>query len=668
MAVYVNYGAGEVIYDAEDSASFTSDVFETVQERATETYDYLKSLEATADFAASEALTTVELLKNFSASVPPISFVAPDTPEIEGFSMDIPAPAPLTYPERTPNEIENNFEYRLSDARRGTWDLPDDFSLVIPPQPDGVPDVPEPTPVTPYAFPEVPPPVFSVDDFTADVLEAPNLPDISVDVDADVTLEPFSVSASTQGLFDRLSSMQNFEPSPPDLPAYLQIAPEVFSVIGSMSQGTPVVDYLSLTANRSYLLDSRRGSTHNSFSRRNLTIPSGSAQYDGFLKGAIANKMDNSDSVYEAQAVDECVKSAYQLGVAANRMITDIKVSLYNLDFDLAKASADARLEAAKALAESYKAEVLILNSSIAQYNAILAEVEAGAEAFTAKVRAEAATGQINALKADVFNTTEQAKIVEGEAYTTRVSAEKQKIAYYASLIGSYKAFVSRAEADVTNFVGKVSLYSSEVDRLSNDYRRYASQAQAVQFDNSARADALSASGSELEAYASQAQASAASAAAQSTSLQAQAAVRETKFALKSLAANEDELEFEITGAQYKERVADYVNELEARAVDVDLKRGEGVMIARYVEQAQSAVGRSAQLSQTANEELSRAYQTVYEAAGRAGAAVATGKLSRFRASASLRASERLSGDNSYSTRYSGSGENSYSERDRYTA
>jgi hypothetical protein len=57
----------------------------------------------------------------------------------------------------------------------------------------------------------------------------------------------------------------------------------------------------------------------------------------------------------------------------------------------------------------------------------------------------------------------------------------------------------------------------------------------------------------------------------------------------------------------------------------------------------------------------------LYTAAGRAGASVASGKLSAFRASASLSAGEGLSASNTYSVGYSGSGSNSFGESDNYS-
>ena len=89
-----------------------------------------------------------------------------------------------------------------------------------------------------------------------------------------------------------------------------------------------------------------------------------------------------------------------------------------------------------------------------------------------------------------------------------------------------------------------------------------------------------------------------------------------------------------------------------------------GKAISRFTRIALESSGRAAQMAQRANESLVRAYAAAYEAAGKAGAAVASGKLSGFRASASLTASGSLTANRAKAEAYSSSGSTRYSETD----
>ena len=110
--------------------------------------------------------------------------------------------------------------------------------------------------------------------------------------------------------------------------------------------------------------------------------------------------------------------------------------------------------------------------------------------------------------------------------------------------------------------------------------------------------------------------------------------------------------------------MADYVNNLAVEGAFLSSESAKGGALSNYIDRAQRAAGRAASLSQTANEQLARVYASVYEAAGRAGASIATGKLSGYRTQATLSASDRLNGSNDYQVSVSSDGTNSYSETD----
>jgi hypothetical protein len=172
---------------------------------------------------------------------------------------------------------------------------------------------------------------------------------------------------------------------------------------------------------------------------------------------------------------------------------------------------------------------------------------------------------------------------------------------------------------------------------------------------------------SELKSYASQADSLAASAAVRATQLRADAEIRSVGYTDRTLDSDEEALRMRIQGANYDGAITNFINELQKRAPELDGKADYAGIVTRYVAAAQEAVGRAAQLSQTANIQLAKAYADVYSAAGSAGAAVASGKLSGFRASASLSASDSLDANDSYTAAVSDSGGVSYNERINYS-
>jgi hypothetical protein len=667
MSVDVDFGAGHVIYDVEASESYTSDISDEVQNRGTGVYGYLTDLELVADQAGNEALEQIALLTSFSVDLPPVSFVAPAAPA----PAEDPAPAVsglgLALPSVDAGSFSNNFSHSLKDAVSGSWDAPEDINYTAPPLPAYT--TPEPLPGAPSAYdmPVTNAPVSTLPVFEADYLTAPDLFPVEIGTPPEVLIEDFVVTVETAELLKAIEDMKAFNPTPPELPEYFLLIPEVFTVTGSMAAGDTIVNYVQLLENRDNLLNSTAPSVSPAFSRRGLYQPPTASEYDTWLRDVVRTKLGDSDTVFEALSIDDCVKSAFQLGTAAHRMLVDIETALYSLEFDAAKAAADARLQRAKTVGSVYAAEVLLLRQEIAQYNATAAQVTANAKVFEAEAEQAALIGSVNTLEADVFSTTEGVKGVDADVFDSRVGAEKTKLMRYKAIMEGKRAAVAAAEGDVAAYSGTVAQYMAEVLRTSTEYDVYSSRTQGVQFDNSARAATLQAEGTQLKSYAALADSAASSASVKAIDLQAKAAIKETTYIKRAISVEEEATRVKIRGSDYDDLLNDYSVDLATRTASLRYKSRLGSSISRYVETAQTSIGRAAQLSQTANIQLARTYEMLYTAAGRAGASVASGKLSAFRASASLSAGEGLSASNTYSVGYSGSGSNSFGESDNYS-
>ena len=668
MAVYVDYGEGSVLYEVEASESYTQPTADEVTARGTDVYGYLQDLEAAADSAASTALTKIEELANFNASVSTVTF---DIPAIPTSSVDLACSVPdlsLIHPTVAAASLGTNFTYTTEDAVTQTWSAPAPVSFTAPEAPGASSSFPLPSAPSSYTFPNTTAPTLTPSVFAPDDLAVPSLEDITLDVSDVVFIEPLVVDTDTDALIDAINAMKSFDITPPTLPEYAYLIPEIFTVTGSMASGDCIVQYQQLLNSRAGLLAGTAPATYNSFSRRGLLPPDGAATYDTWLNNILSTKLDDSDTVFEAVAVDECVRTAFQVGTAAHRLLVDIETTLYGLDFSLAKAVVNAQLEQAKAITNIYKAELVLLQNTISQYNASAAYIVAQAKVFEANAQQVELIGDINTVTADMFAATESVKGVEADVYKSLVMGEKAKLTQYKAVVDGYKAAVAQATSAVAAYSGATTLYAAEVSRISSEYDTYATTAQSVQFNNAARAAAVQAEQAELRSYAAQADSLAASAAVKAIQLQADAAERSADRINKGLDSDEEAVRLRINGGKYDEQITKFVTEIQTKVPNVEGTSDYASIVTRYVAAVQDSVNRAAQLSQTANIQLAKAYADVYAAAGSAGAAVASGQLSGFRASASLSAGDSLDASNSYTVARSYSGANRYSENINYTS
>jgi hypothetical protein len=665
MSVTVDWGSGSATYSADDILSFTEPVVTEVETRASNVYQYLLDLDALAEESAATALQSINELKEFEASVSDVEFKAPAAPS--GTVTAVPAAAALNLPLPTlsRSDLGTDFNYVMVNApTQQDWTTPETGVYQTPVAP-GATTIPA-LGVAPasYQMPQTVAPVMETTDFVSTELLAPTLDTVTLPDTVLLSIDDLVVSAETDALLTAIENAQYLDVTPPELPEYIDLLPEVFSVVGALASGDPVVKYLDLLDMRTSLIESTDRPAAYAFARKGLYQPPGAAQYDLWLDTMIDSKLTESDTIYKAKAVDDCVTAGFTLCTAAHRMLVDIRIALYDLEFQSAKVAVNAKLDKAKILVEAYKASMLTLRLQIAEYNAHLVFVEAQAKAFEANVASASAIGAINASTAELFAASESMKGISADVFAARVTAEKAKLRQYAGVIEQGKASIAAAEARVAAYSGDVALYAAEVERINTQYDAYSANVQGVTYENAARVASINIGKSQVRAAASKIGAAAAAASVTATKLQAAAAVRETNYIKKAVQAAEEATSFRLTSSSFQGASETYEQNLSVRIGDMRSQAQSGESTSRYVGTVQDAIGRSAQISQQANIQLANVYQSVYEAAGRVGATLASGKLSGFRAGATLDAAESVRASVGYSVRHSSSGGTTYGESD----
>ena len=669
MTVDVDYGAGQVIYSVDASPAFTDPTSAQVQQRGDNVYGYLIDLEATADLAAEAALEKIQVLREFDAAVGSVTFVVPDAPNVTLQNMPLLPSLNLTTPNVERSDLDTGFQYDLTDAKNQSWIKPLNPEYVAPPKPGLTTPGTLPNAPASYEFPTVAPPLLEITSFSPTTVQAPQINLVDFEYTSELIIEPLDeLVIDTSGLEKAIADFEDYDPTPPELPDYMYLIPQIFDVTGRMASGDTIVDYTRLLEARYELLASTHPSTALSISNRGLTPVAGAPQYDTWLSAKTHATLDTSDTVFRSKAANDAVETAFQLATAAHRMLVDIEVALYDLEFRAAKATVQGQLARAQAATAIYNANLLVFENAVANYNAQAATIVGAARAFEVQAREAGILAQANSVQADSFSAVERSKQVAGRVFNAQINAEAAKLTQYRAFLETYEAQVQSARIAVEQYSGDVARYSAEIDRLTSEYDLYSAEARTITSQNAALVAGVNANQAEFRSLATQADASAAETSARAVELQARAAVNETTYIKRALHSDEEGQRMNAASSDYGLGITEYVADLTGRTVEFSGKSALSRSITAYVGAASEAVGRAATLTQTANTTLARAYEQVYQAAGKAGAAVASGKLSGFRASATMAARETLGASRSYGVAYSGTGKNSYSESDNYNS
>lgn len=657
MSVSVDYdgsGSPNVIYSVVGSPAWTADTTTEVLRRGNEVYQYLTDLETSADAVASTAYDTVAELRAFSASVGSVSFTPPEATFSKTGAVST---SVLPYQSLSPASFDPNasYQYNLADpVERDNIPAPALPIFNAPPVPSLSPNNSAPSAPASYEFESAEAPELVLPNNPIETVAAPTLQDISPPVIGAVDLADLELLVDVSGLDAAIARLQT--PAGPVLPIYTKVFAGLESAAASLiDAGVDAPAGAALTGLTVHNLLADRGLDSQSYNTHG--VDDYRDAYASSLDGAATRATEYTSGV----ALKRAMFPAY---AAAVKVSADIATALFDLDFAAAKTAAEAKLNTAVALISSYNAEVLRLQAESYQYVAETSQAVADADAFELEARQVELVGQVNALEADSFAIQERAKKSQASVYAAQVSAEETKLDAYAAIVQSYEAKVLEARTAVLAYAAEAQAFDTAVRRAVSEYELYAAKVRGTQEQNSAKTVEMAAQESEFRALSADASAITSAAAASATRLSVIAAERSAAYQQRAVNNATEALRINAIGSDYNKEVTDYVNTIAVEGVGLAALGAKGTAISEYVDRAQRAAGRAATLSQTANEQLARAYASVYDAAGRAGSAIASGQLSSFRASASLTASEALQAADSYGVSVSSAGANNYSESD----
>lgn len=585
----------------------------------------------------------VDACKEFTANVPPVIYVQPGYTEGVFHTMEAPdIPEAPTLPEITidpPNTSEPDFpEFVPSPVQES----PSTEDLQFPTEPGAIVpgDLPAMPAVVEVEIPTAPSAEYSMQPLPT-VTALPAAPTIGT---APTIVQPKALSDAGIDAPDFTSEIARLEKlagTPVRVKEYQAVVPSVFGAIGGLLTGATSPahqDYIDLSA----ALGREAGSfASNSMTRRGL---------NGDTIGTtmqLANDLARLNAVKSAMAADELFrddarKLRFTLSVAAHSQAMNLAKLLTDLEFSTLVDYAEAQLARVAAVSAAYEGAVAALDGAAAQ-KTFEYTVEEGNEAnYRLYIETIKAAGQQNRLSHKVFAITEGAKKTQVSTARTKVTAEDAKLQAFEAENQAVQAAAEGLDAKLVEYRGRVAAWSGRLAAAGAEWARYSARTDAISATNRAEAARLESQTLENRIIVTQAQAAAADLTADLADFRLGVATRQAELTntqiLNRLASDKARLSAE----EYKRFIA-------GENLDATLKRPmlDGLAAgykgsARFFAAATEASGRAAEMTQSANEQLAKAYAVAQEAAGRAVAAIESGRYSQMRASVSLSASGDL--------------------------
>jgi hypothetical protein len=614
-----------------------------------------------ADNAAAAALEKINALAALSPpALPGINYEAPswDTPAIYG-----PTVPPL---ELTDAPVPSN-NVSWGEPVLNNVDQPAD---TIAEPSTTLPEVPESPPLT-GAPGEVPPapaeydpgtltaPTLVTPDLTLGTVNDPVLEEITITIPGELEIDALSYTIDYTAIDEAIARAESIVVPDTEIPDYVQLIPEVFTVVGSMVSGVDPVNGDLVLGD-----DVQARKVAPMLDRRNLDVPAHVHTFDDWLQGVMQEHSADSATLFSAQHRDDVIKAAFSLAAKAEEILVQIDLGLYDARFKYALERAKAQLVLAKAIVAGYNAEVAKLDALVLNYNSQLIALRAQAQAVLTEAEIANLIGGANKLIARQFTIGEEAKQSDVRVFRAQISGEAAKLTAQKAKVEALEAAVAQAQAGMLTYTGDTAAYEGEVQNVRNIFDSYVAKSRAVTEENEMSRAEERASTAGLKGLAAQAR-SAASAAAAEAVRKARISKSNEAYYLSGGAVN-DVARYEIasTKSDYSQEVTQMSVDAAVDSVEASSIASIGQAISRFTRIALESSGRAASLAQRANESLARAYAAAYEAAGKAGAAVAAGQMSGFRASASMTAAGSIDASRTSAESYSSSGNIRYSESD----
>lgn len=642
---------------------FSYNPVEDIKDRAGSEISYVNQLlgdiTSLADTTGDAAVALIQQLAAYQApTLPQVTYTAPawTDPPIQLMSPD-----EFTYVEAptTENRVVwvqpsfNEVAEPSTSITAPTGTLP---AVPAAPDADSLPAVPAaPGGYTPVFNPT---PTLTLPEQNVEDVDAPTLAEISLQLPDPVTVDPLSLSLDYSWLDTALNQLQNISVPSDEIPAYAQLYDDVFTVVGSMVSGQGIDTDL-------VLLDTAQArSVAKALSRRGLSVPDAVFTFDAWVQEQVGGYAEDSATLFSHTYTNNVVTASLKLATRAEKILYDAEVGVADAQFKHAIAQAQASGTLAKALGAYYDGLVAELEGRAAEYNAELAQVRANTEAAVSAAALAETAGDANKTISRAFAAEERSKAVDGKLFGSLVSSEAAKLEAMRAEVIELEAFLADAQAGFAEYSGTVAAYLGEVARVKGVFKQYRAHASATTETNQATIAQTRGQTAELKGQATAARAAAARAAVESSRMvrnyESQRANHSAGIAqndIASLGIAKVIEAFSISSAEA--RIEALHSGIHPHAV-----ASIGQAVSRFTNTALDSAGRAASLAQSANEALAKAYAAAYEVAGKAGAMVQSGRLSSFRASATLSASANLDATESTSETYSSSGSLDYSDSD----
>lgn len=501
-------------------------------------------------------------------------------------------------------------------------------------------------------------PGFDIGDVVLDTPTAPTLDLVSITLPDTIDLDPLSLTIDSSALDKAIDSLTSYVVPENTIPEYNQLYSELYAVVGSMLNGSfDIIDYLNYSVPTSRL--------KSAMLRRGEVVPPEVDSYEEWLSGDLQTHSELRTLVSDAREKDSVLLTAYQLGTDAELLLFDLFSKTQDSRFQYEMAIAQSNAYKARAVVLAYNAKLLQLNADIVQYNALVTTIKAEAQVALAESEGVKIIGDANQLIAREFAVTEDAKKSQASLYDAKVKAEAAKLDAYRAELSSYAAQVAKAQASTQAYAADVQEYITSIEVAKNQYDLYATKADAVVQENRRIVASVKADSSKTSAYATKARALAANVSVESVKNLRSYIDKAAEYTSVTNANAKADAELSKKMSEFSIRLSDHAGNVAYDGILPAAYTLDYQSISSVTQSSAAAATQAAELSQRASESLSRAYAQAYEAAGRAGASIAAGKLSGFRASATLSAGASLSGSDRFSRSYTHTGSEDYAYQEQ---
>lgn len=611
------------------------------------------ALRAQAEGYAAGAYSSIDACMRFSASVPKVTFVTPTYSSAALQSGDVGGEPGVDAPASPGGVASFNPPSNTASFSSGSAGAPPVGTL--PRIGDVSSDISFGAPAAPSAagLTIAPAPSLTISIGNVPDVAAPSAPGSielgSVDLGevAGFSVPGLADGEITQAL-DRLRSMSAgaVRIPRPDL-----VFPQVFEVAGSLLSGDLVVDSDAVLRQSDERV--RRASDRHDtafaqiWSDRGFSVGA-VAPYNAVMRARAEADALSNNTAAAGRWLDDALLAAYTVGVAAHGMMLDLEMSLDDLEFEALLAEAEARLEQGRAVVAAYNGAAAVFRARVAASEAAYVVAETEAARYRTQVDLVQEQQKLNGAIADNFKAGEQAKQAEVQLFAAKVSGNEARVSAFEAQMRAEAAKVKTLQLDAEKYKAQVLAWEAQVEQVRSQYMQSRNKARMTAAQNQAIEAGVRASGALNEAIGVQARQAAAETAASAAKLRAEIQRRSSEHAAADAKNTFEAVVPKIAVAKYEAEVMSWAAQLDQKTGMLDGVAAEMSASARFFVSASESESRAAQISQNAQQQLAEAYKTAAEAAGRAGAAVESGRLSGYRATASLNARASLGADENY--------------------